>query len=410
MKLENVVQLTRDAIAQTMGYDYQPLLDEGGQPISNDELASLPTHKLIDIGNDVTEETKINSFSTGLIALIGRHIIEKRIYTSNLPSLYVESFDWGGFLERTRIGLGEIMSDPMYDLVRGKSYAEIEHTYYHPDVKSKIYAEAKAIMCPVSTQKEMIREAFHSWDKLNEFISAVMAKIRSTINLALAVYEKMLVSSAVAISDAKNDNAIHLISEAVAKGVLTQIDEEGELRNPTYDEVKRNKEFLTFCLERIRKTRDYYFEPSTAFNDGSVPTWADEDPRLILLNDFATNIEFYVKPTVFNPEYLGIGAFDKITSWQGIKDSVSKEFDADVLSSIDIAADPANKLGIGVDGYKKSGVVGLLWDRSAIGISLMRSKVTSSYTACADFWNTFNHQLVNYLIDDSYGMTAFIMD
>lgn len=410
MKKIDVVQLTRDAIAQTMGTDYAPLLNEEGQPLSNDELASLDTYKLVDIGRDVTEDSVINSFNTGLIALIGRHIIETRLYTSKLPSLYVESFDWGGFLERTRIGLGEIMADPMYDLIRGKSYAEIEHTYYHPDVKSKVYGECKAIMCPISTQKEILREAFNSWDKLNEFLSAVLAKVKSTINLALAVYEKMLISSAVAISDKKNDNAIHLISEAVAKGILEQIDEEGEKRNPTYAEVSRNKEFLTFCLERIKKIRDYYYEPSTAFNDKSMPTWADENPRLVMLNDLATNIEFNVKPDTFNPEYLGIGAFDKITSWQAIKDSVSAEFDADVLSSIDIAPDSTNKLGIGTEGYKKSGVVALMFDRSAIGISLMRNKVTSSYTACADFWNTFNHQLVNYLIDDSYAITAFIMD
>ena len=410
MKLENVIQLTRDAIAQTMGTNYAPLLGEGGQPLSNDELASLDSFKLVDIGRDVTEETVINSFTTGLIALLGRHVIETRIYTSKLPSLYVESFDWGGFLERTRVGLAEIMTDPMYDLVRGRSYAEIEHTYYHPDVKSKVYGDAKAIMCPISTQKEILREAFTSWDKLNEFLSAVLAKVKSTINLALAVYEKMLVSSAVAISDAKNNNAVHLISEAVANGILEQIDEEGELRNPTYAEVSRNVKFLTYCLERIKKIRDYYYEPSTAFNDGSMPTWVDEMPRLIMLNDLATNIEFNVKPDTFNPEYLGVGAFDKITSWQAIKDSVSKEFDADVLSSIDIAPDASNKLGFGTGGYKKSGVVALMFDRSAIGISLMSNKVTSSYTACADFWNTFNHQLVNYLIDDSYAITAFIMD
>ena len=81
-----------------------------------------------------------------------------------------------------------------------------------------------------------------------------------------------------------------------------------------------------------------------------------------------------------------------------------------ICSSIKIAADPTNKLGIGTGAYNVSGVVGLMFDYMAIGIALMRNKVTTSYTACADFWNEFNHQLVNYLIDSSYGIVAFIMD
>ena len=413
MKLIDVVQLTRDAIGNTMGVDYLPAIVEQ-ETISNDELMNLPMQKLVDIGRAVTDDTVINSFSTGLIALLGKHVIEKRIYTSNLPSLYVDSFDWGGFLERTRVGLGEIMEDPMYNKVAGQSYADIEHTYYGQDVHSKIYGEAKAIMCPISIEKELIREAFYSWDKLNEFISAKMNKIKSTINLALAVYEKMLVASAIAISDEKTNSAIHLITEATNLGIIEQVNEGTEqapdMRNKTYEEVYNDPNFLIYAMQRIKTVRNYFKEISTAFNDGTIPTWCDVDPNLILLDDFATSVEFNVKANTFNPETIGIGKFDKVVSWQAIKTSTSADFDRDAITSISISADADNKLGIGTGAYEKSGVIGLMFDPMAIGISLMRNKVTSSYTACADFWNEFNHQLVNYLVDSSYGMVAFIAD
>ena len=424
MKRVDVIQLTRDAIAQTMGADYMPLIDpETHLPVSNDHLAALSSEKIADIGRAVTGEDTINSFANNLIAVIGKHIISARLYTSKLPSIYVDSYDWGGFVERTRVGLGEIISDPMYNKTVGASYHELEHTYFGQDVNSKIFDECKAFMCPVSIERNELTEAFTSWDKMDEFISAKLRMIQSTINLGLAVYEKMLVSCALAVSDANTHTAVHLISEATTAGILPQVTPAGgAARNMTWTEARYsayNKDFGAFCLRRIKETRDYMLEPSKAFNDATVPTWCEELPNLIMLNDFATDMEFNVKADTFNPDYLGVGKFDKIVSWQaskkvtpgqgGAADTV-ENFTPDVLSAIDLAADVNHKLGIGTSEYTKAGFVALLFDPMAIGMCLRRNKVTSSYTACADFWNTFNHELVNYILDTSYGMVAFIMD
>lgn len=422
MKRIDVIQLTRDAIAQTMGSNYMPLIDETThEPIPNDRLAALSSEKIADIGRAVTAETTINSFANNLIAVLGKHIITAHLYTSKLPSIYVDSFDWGGFVERTRVGLGEIIDDPMYNKTVGQSYHELEHTYFGQDVNSKIFDECKAFMCPVSIERNELTEAFQNWDKMDEFISAKLRMIQSTINLGLAVYEKMLVSCALAVSDANTGTAVHFITEATANGILPQVTDAttGILRNMTWKEARYSaysKDFGAFCLRRIKETRDYMLEPSKAYNDGTVPTWCEELPNLIMLNDFATDMEFNVKADTFNPDYLGVGKFDKIVSWQASKKVTSgspdvvENFTPDVLSAIDLAADANHKLGIGTSEYSKSGFVALLFDPMAIGLCLKRSKVTSAYTACADFWNTFNHTLVNYILDTSYGIVAFIMD
>lgn len=419
MKLVEATQIVRDAIAQTMGADYMPLIDpDTQQPISNAEFGALDSQALIDIGKDVTGEDKIASLNNGLIALIGRHIIETRTYNSRVPSIYIESYDWGGFLERTRLGLGEIFDDPMYTKQFGDNFATIEHTYFGQPTYSKIFEEAKAICVPMSTERELLKEAFNSWDKLNQYISAKEAKIRSTINLALSVVEKMLLQCAIAISDVKNNSAIHIITDAVADGVLQQIETEtpGTYRNPTYDEVKLNPAFIAYTLKRIKQTRAYFYEISTAFNDKTMPTWCDEDPTLVVLDEFATNAKFYVKANTFNPDEIGVGALETVTSWQGIMKidttpdpDVEVQFDSDTLSSVYVKANDAAKIGQSSK-YEKSGVIGLMFDKSAIGICLRRSKVTSNYTASADFWNTYYHELFDHIIDSSYSIVAFIAD
>ena len=104
---------------------------------------------------------------------------------------------------------------------------------------------------------------------------------------------------------------------------------------------------------------------------------------------------------------------DTVTSWQAIMTLDESEnelnFDPVTLSSVYVAANADGKIGQTTK-YEKAGVIGLMFDRSAIGISLARNKVTSNYTASADFWNTYNHQLVNHIIDSSYAIASFVAD
>lgn len=411
MKLVEAKQIVRDAIAQTMGADYMPLIDpETKQPISNEAFAALDSQALIDIGKDVTSENTIASLNNGLIALIGRHIIETRTYNTRLPSIYVESYDWGGFLERTRVGLGEIFDDPMYTKQFGQNFAELEHTYFGQPTYSKLFEEAKAIMVPMSTEREMLREAFDSWSKLNEYINAKEAKIRSTINLALAVVEKMLLQNAIAISDVKNNSAVHLITEAIENGII-EAPAAGQMY--TYEDVRLNPAWIAYAMLRMKQIRSYMYEISEAFNDGTMPTWCDEDPTLVVLDDFVAAAKVYVKANTFNPDEIGVGALESVAAWQAVLDTPEsgdpKKFDPMTLSSVSIAANQSGKIGT-TDAYEKSGVIGLMFDKSAIGISLRRSKVTSNYTASADFWNTYFHELYDHIIDSSYSIVAFIAD
>lgn len=415
MKRIEAARILIDTIAQTMGDDFQPLIDpDTQQPISNEAFAALDSQALADIGKAVTGETTITNLVNGLISRLGKHEIEARGLDDFLPSIDVDPQEWGGFMERTRVGLGEILNDPMFTKTAGASYAEIEHTYFGQDTTSRIFEEGKPIMCPISIEREMLKDAFLSWDKMDEYISAKQTKIQATLTLALMALKRGLVNCAIARSDVSG-TAVHLITDAVADGVLEQIPVVGsDPRNPTFKEAIQNPLWIAYCLERIADVMGYMRDPSTAFNDGSMPTWANERPRLILLQKFVNRAKFGVKANTFNPSEIGIGDYDAINSWQAIEDvdattSAHTYYDLDTLSAVSIAANEAAKIGQSTK-YEQSGIIGLAFDRKALGLGLMRNKVTSSYTGSADFWNMWHHALYNAVFDPSYAMVAFIAD
>lgn len=400
MKKIDVVSITQSAIAQTLGAEY---MEKAGN------LTGLSSQELVDAGKAIDAVDGWSAIAINAVSLLGKHIIEAREYNSRLPKLYIDAFDWGGFLERTRFGLADVMQDPMYNLVAGQSYADIEHTYYDIQADTKIFEEAKAIMTPISIVKEQLRDAFKSWDDMGRWLSGKQQAVRNTLNIALMVYEKMLVSSAMAVSDLKTGSAVHLITEAKAQGILEESDTYTFENYLTMSKDKLDK-FLPFIAKRISEVRSFMYEPSTAFNDGTVPTWSVDDPELIMLTSFERDIRFNLRAGTYNKDDVSFGDYNTIATWQGIHAENEASFNRVDASTISINASATNKLGIGTSAYNKSNAVALLYDYKAIGISLMRNNVTSQYTACADFWNEFHRVLVNYILDSSYGIVGFFMD
>lgn len=400
MRKVDVVDITKSAIAQTLGETY---METAG------DLTGLSSQELVDAGKAIDAVDGWSAIAINAVSLLGKHIIDNREYKSRLPKLYIDAFDWGGYLERTRFGLGDIMEDPMYNLVAGQSYADIENTYYDITADTKIYEEAKPIMTPLSIVKEQLRDAFKSWDDMGRWLSGKHQAVTNTINIGLMAYEKMLISCAMAISDIKTQSAVHLITEAKAEGILEESDSYDFTNYLTMPAAKLDK-FLPFVAKRISETRSFMYEPSEAFNDGSVPTWSIDDPELIMLTSFERDIRFNLRAGTYNKDDVSFGEYDTIASWQGVHYEGGKDFSRYATSSILINGNASNKIGIGTEAYVKSNAVALLYDFKAIGISLMRNKVTSNYVACADFWNEFHHVLVNYILDSSYGIVGFFMD
>lgn len=394
----NVTNLTINAIAQAMGEDYHP---SSG---SNASLTNIDSFKLVDVGKDIEDSGSVDSFTNALVTLIGKMVIDTRRYTPVIPSLQKDTFEYGGFVEKIRLGLYEVVDDPMVNLVNGESYANIEHKFNAPTTFAKIYEEKKSIMVQKSIQREEILEAFYSWEKMESFINAISIKVEDTVTQTLAVWCHMLLCCAIAVSDKGTKTARHLLTEAISKGILTE--------GSTAKDFMNSKEAMAYALEQMSNTRQYMRDMSVAYNNKTLPTYTPiEDNKLVLLTEFAHASKFRLLANTYNDEYLGIGDYDLVNSWQAVKgESVNDYYDFGTLSSIKITADATNKLSIGIEAYNTTNVIGLMYDNLALGICPYKRKTTSSYTASADFWNEFLHIICNYWLDSSYGMVAFMLD
>lgn len=397
MKFEEIIDITKQAVAQSIGAEYAEKVSE---------LTPQDDGKLIDIGRAVTEtEATTEKFTKALMSVIGKIVFDIREYESSVPPIVVEPMEWGGFSEDVSFDITEnIIEDPMYNLTDGASYAEAEHRFYQPKVVVKIFEEAKAFLIPVSITREILKESFYNWDKLNGYITGIRNATRNTRATVLETYTHILLSSAAAISVRGTQTAVNLLTMAKAEGVVAD--------TVTAEQAVKDATFLTFATKKISLYRKYMRRNTKGvFNSGAITTFTPKDDNvLVLISEFAENIKTLVKANTYNDKYIGVGEYYDIPCWQAFEKEDTPNFDFEVDTTVSITADPTNKLGIGTTAFEKSYIVGIAFDKRAVGICPYKTKVTTNYTAIGDFTNEFHHLLFNYKLNNNFNIVAFVVE
>lgn len=398
MVVEQIKNLTMNAIAQTLGASYMTAEDG--------TIAPLDDAKLIDVGTDVANlERGVENFTKSLLDQLAKIYIVSDVYKNDLPDIFVDSFDWGGFIEVVNFDLAEVIDDPMFNLIDGQSYADIEHTFYQPKVNVKLFAERKGVALPWSIGREQVMTAFTGLDEMNKFISGLNVNIENTYNIILETYSHILVSSAVAISDKAINTSVHLVSEYNDETGNTETDATTLLQ----DEA-----FLAWVSRKIKDIRRNIKKMTRSFNDGSCNTFTPVGKdKLILVGKFVDAIKFNLRADTYHEDMVGFGEYDEIAFWQGHYTSDGENessFDFDDVTTISVKGDPNDKLGIGTSDVTINKCVGLIYDKRGIGLCPFKTKITSNYTASADFTTYWRHLLLNYIVNSQFNMVALIMD
>ena len=421
---ENTLAVTEGAIAQLIGKGY---LD------ADYKLGALDDTSIVSLGEKL-ELTEDGDFSTNsaadivyksLLSQLGKIVIDTRSYTASLPKLFVDPVNWGLFTEMVMIDISDVMIDEMWNPdgfigwsetrtfpdsstrtgpQEGARIAAIEYGFYKPKVQAKLYKKAHACMVALTTMYDQLFTAFKGVSELNQFLAGLYNSVENTLQLKAEVYAKMTVS--VGIGKAfKNGNKVDLRQLAIAEGVTNASTADASL-------LLKDEKFQRIMLEAIANTKEYIKDYTALYNNGDMATFAS-DPRTIILSQVAKAAKFGVRANTYNEELLGIGDYDTVTMWQAATSaSDTTPYNFDAASTIDFSKNSAVELGLLTEDseathYAINNVVGVIYDRLAMGITIDKRKVTTNYAASRDTSNSFYHALVNYVVNDSYPIVMF---
>jgi hypothetical protein len=172
----------------------------------------------------------------------------------------------------------------------------------------------------------------------------------------------------------------------------------------------QDPDFLRYALMRIAETKDNIRRFTELYNNHEHVTFA-ADPNTILLNKFSIAAKFNLKADTYNAEMIGIGDYDKVSAWQAaISTTDSTPYNFAAASSISLSDAAATEAGLTGEGAGEiTGVVGVIYDRLAMGVTIDKKKTTSQYSASRDTTNFFYHALANYIVNDNYPIVTFVI-
>ena len=162
---------------------------------------------------------------------------------------------------------------------------------------------------------------------------------------------------------------------------------------------------LCFSRPLLPSLSESLEKPSKLFNCGGLVRHTPANMQhLILLSDFKAAADVYLQSGVFNDQFTALPKSESIAYWQG----TGTDYSFSSISKIDVdIADPAH------DGQTVrvawGGVLGVLFDHWAGGITNDKRRVTSNYNAKAEFTNMFYKQDCNYFVDLNENCVVFFI-
>jgi hypothetical protein len=188
-----------------------------------------------------------------------------------------------------------------------------------------------------------------------------------------------------------------------------------ELALLTAGNCLQNTQFIKFCALQIALTSERMSDYSTLFNIGSRERFTPRDyQKLVLLSEFAKSADVYLQSTTFHDEYTKLPKSETVVYWQG----TGKDYKFSSTSKIHLTndgyigentSDGAIPAPSGSTEIQVSGVIGVLFDRDALGINNYNQRVPSHYNAKGEFVNYFYKVDARYFNDYNENFVVFFV-
>ena len=348
---------------------------------------------VVDVGKDILDKDDIDNFVKKLVDRVGKTVFNNRVYQGSAPSVLMDAWEYGSVVEKVDAELPNVEENDSWNLQDGKSYDQ--DIFYQPKVSAKFFNSKVTFDIPMSFTKMQVKSAFNSATELNSFISMLMTKVQNAMTLHLdgLIMKTINNFTAQVINSNKGLQVVNLL-----KGYN---DQTGQAL--TSAKALTDPNFIKYANFMINTYRSRISQMSTLFNIGGVHKFTPkENQHLVILSDLASASKVYLESDTYNKQNVQLGSnYDTVPYWQG--SGTSYNF-ADT-SSIDVAI----KDGSTTKEVKQSGILGVLFDTSALGVSCQNPRTTTAVNARAEFYTNFNKYDAMYYNDLNENFVVFMV-
>lgn len=347
---------------------------------------------VVDIGKELLNNDDIDNFVKKLVDRVGKTVFNDRLYQGSAPSVLMDAWEYGSVVEKIDSDLPKVEENDSWNLQDGKSYDQ--DIFYQPKVSAKFFNSKVTFDIPMSFTKTQVESAFSSPNELNSFISMLMVKTQNamTVNLDGLIMKTINNFTASVINAKKGMQVVNLL-DMYNKTAQTKV---------TVDNALTSPDFIKFANLMINTYRDRLTKMSTLFNQAGLNKFTPVDNQhLVILSDLASASKVYLESDTYNQDNVKINNYDTVPYWQGS----GTTYNFKDTSKIDVAI----KDGTQTKEVIQTGILGVLFDTSALGVSCQNPRTTTAVNARAEFYTNFNKYDAMYYNDLNENFIVFMI-
>lgn len=370
---------------------YELMNDVTQEVLGETAVVQEDLSNVVDLGDQISNLNLMDHYVRSLVDHIGKMIFVNRPYSGSAPSLLMDSWEYGSILEKvTYDGLPEATENESWELEDGEEYNP--NIFTQPKVSAKFFDKRVTFEVPMSFAERQVKSAFSSAAQLNAFFSMIYNAIEKSMTVKTDGLVERTINNLIGETLADSNAGVRSVD--LLAGYNTQYG-----TSLTAEQAILTPEFIRYAAYMFKLVSDRMVKISTLFNAGGKERFTPKDmQKIIMLSEFKTAADVYLQSDTFHNEFTRLPNADEVAYWQG--SGVAYDF---------LSTSAINVKTAGGETIAQAGILGVIFDRDAAGVSNLSKRVTTDWNAKGEFWNNWYKFDAGYFNDLNENAVVFHM-
>ena len=384
---------------------YELINSVSGEVLGKTDIVKEDLTGVVDLGNEVFNQGAVDNYVKSLVNHIGKVIFVNRPYAGKIPSVLMDAWEFGSVLEKISAEIPAATENDTWNLTDGHEYKQ--DIFHKPVVSAKFFNSKVTFEVPVSITERQVKESFSSAAQLNGFLSMIYSAVEKSMTIKTDALIMRTINNMIGetlFADAAkfttSGKTLNYGSASTVRCVnLLYLYNQAKGTTLTADKCLTDGDFIRFASYQMGLYADRLQSISTLFNVGGKERFTPKDAlHTVLLSDFAKAAQAYLYADTKNMEQVLLPNAESVASWQG----TGQDYGFAHTSAINIKTSGNHEISI-------SGVLGVMFDRDALGVCNLDKRVTTNYNAKAEFFNNYYKFDAGYFNDTNENFVVFFV-
>lgn len=372
----------------------------GEQAIVAEDLSNV-----VDIGTEIFNANAVDRYVRSLVNHIGRVVFVNRPYRGSVPSVLMDGWEFGSVMEKIAVELPTATENESWELTDQASYDP--NIFYQPKVYAKFFNKRVTFEIDMSFTEMQVKQSFSNSTQLNAFLSMLYDAVDKALTVKIDALVMRTINNMTAMtlrSEYEDDSSYDAKSGVRAVNLLNLYKARfADAAAMTPEQAMTTPEFVRFATLTMKNYIDRLAKLSTLFNIGGKARFTPKDMlHVVMLSDFRNAADTYLQSDTFHDQYTALPNAETVPYWQGSGTSYSFNEISDI--HVNVAQNDGS-----TEEVAASGILAVMFDRDALGVTNQDRRVTTHYNPKAEFFTNFYKFDAGYFNDANENFVVFFV-